>query len=94
MAVIVSSTINKNGTVISGDIKKIIVVRTNPGYGPSPGHPGTGQVIAILCDSAAQSASLMNLLNSPGPLAPVQNSQWLGAGLETISFGFRREFGF
>ncbi len=95
MAVIVSSAINKNGTVISGDIKKIIVVRTNPGYGPSPGHPGTGQVIAILCDSAGQSASLFNnLLNAPGPFASVTDGQWLGAGIETMGFGSRRGFGF
>jgi hypothetical protein len=94
MAVIVSSSINKNGTVTSGDVKKIIVVRTNPGYGPSPGHPGTGQVVAILCGSTAQAASLFNnLLNAPGTLASVKDSQWLG-GVETMGFGSRREFGF
>ena len=65
MAVIVSSSINKNGTVTSGDIKNIIVVRTNAGYGPSPGHPGTGQVVAILCSSTTQAVSLFNnLLNA------------------------------
>ena len=94
MAVIVSSSINKNGTVTSGDIKRIIVVRTNPGYGPSPGHPGTGQVIAILCGSTAQAANLFNnLLNAPNLLASVQDSQWL-SGIETTGFGSRREFGF
>ncbi len=35
----------------TGDVKKIIVVQTNPGYGPSPGHWGTGQVVAVLCSS-------------------------------------------
>ena len=96
MAVIVSSSINKNGTVTSGDIKKIIMVRTNAGYGPSPGHPGTGQVVAILCGSTAQAASLFNnLLNAPSTLASVLDSQWLGgARVETMGFGFRREFGF
>ena len=49
MAVIVSSTVQKNGSVLSGDVKKIIVVRTNPGYGPEPALAGTGRVIAILC---------------------------------------------
>ena len=49
MAVIVSSSIQKNGSVNSGDKKKIVVVRTNPDYGSSPGHAGTGQVVAILC---------------------------------------------
>ena len=51
MAVVVSSSINKSGSVISGDTRKIVIVRTNPGYGPSPGHPGTGQVVAVLCIS-------------------------------------------
>jgi len=95
MAVIVSSSINKNGTVTSGDIKKIIVVRTNAGYGPSPGHPGTGQIVAILCGSTAQAANLFNnLLNAPGPLASVNDSQWLGAAVETMGFGSTRKFGF
>src|SRR6185312_12234783 len=96
MAVIVSSSINKNGTVISGDIRKIVVVKTNPGYGPSPGHPGTGQVIAILCGSTAQAANLFNnLLNAPNTLASVSDSQWPGStGAETMGFGSRREFGF
>ena len=51
MAVIVSSSIQKNGSVITGNVKKIIIVQTNPGYGPAPGHRGTGQVVATLCAS-------------------------------------------
>jgi hypothetical protein len=49
MGVIVSSSVQKSGPVITGNVKRIIVVRTNPGYGPAPGHRGTGQVVAILC---------------------------------------------
>lgn len=49
MAVIVASHIVKQGSVISGDIVHIILVRTNPGYGPNPGHPGTGTIVAQLC---------------------------------------------
>ena len=49
MAVIASSTITKSGAAISGDIPKIVIVRTNPGYGPSPGHAGTGTVVAVAC---------------------------------------------
>ena len=49
MAVIVSSHITKNGPVISGDIVHIIMVRTSPGYGPNPGHPGTGTIVSQLC---------------------------------------------
>lgn len=66
MAVIVAGSVRQDGSVISGDVKKIVVVRTNPGYGPSPGHPGTGQVVAVLCASTSQSASLFyQLLNGP-----------------------------
>jgi Bacterial Ig-like domain (group 1) len=49
MAVIVASHITKKGPVISGDIVHIILVRTNPGYGPNPGHPGTGTIVGQLC---------------------------------------------
>jgi uncharacterized repeat protein (TIGR01451 family) len=49
MTVIASSTIAKSGATITGDIPKIVVVRTNPGYGPSPGHTGTGTVVAVVC---------------------------------------------
>jgi hypothetical protein len=49
MAVIVSSHIVKKGPVISGDVLHIVLVRTNPGYGPNPGHQGTGTIIGQLC---------------------------------------------
>ncbi|HYN25354.1 MAG TPA: hypothetical protein VES69_09965, partial [Pyrinomonadaceae bacterium] len=49
MAVIVSSSVQQNGSVITGNVRQIIVVQTNPGYGPSPGQRGTGQVVAVLC---------------------------------------------
>jgi hypothetical protein len=49
MAVIVSSSVQKSGSVITGNVRGIIIVKTNPGYGPSPGHWGTGEVVAILC---------------------------------------------
>ena len=49
MAVIVSSWVTKRGPVISGNIVHIVLVRTNAGYGPNPGHPGTGTIVATLC---------------------------------------------
>ncbi len=49
MAVIASSAITKSGAAITGNIPKIVIVRTNPGYGPSPGHTGTGTVVAVAC---------------------------------------------
>jgi hypothetical protein len=44
-----SSSILKNGSVIWGNIISIVVVVTDPGYAPNPGHPGTGTIIATYC---------------------------------------------
>jgi len=49
MGVIVASHVTQSGSTISGDIVHIVVVRTNPGYQPDPGHPGTGTIIAQVC---------------------------------------------
>lgn len=49
MAVIVSSSITKSGSTISGDVKAIVIVQTNPGYAGDPGHMGTGTVVAVIC---------------------------------------------
>lgn len=49
MGVIVASNITQSGSTISGDIVHIVVVQTNPGYQPDPGHPGTGTIIAQVC---------------------------------------------
>jgi len=46
MAVIDSSSISKSGSTISGNIPGIVIVKTNPGYGPSPDQTGTGTVVA------------------------------------------------
>lgn len=49
IAVIVSSHITKSGNTISGDIKEIVIVKTNAGYAPDPGHAGTGTVVGVIC---------------------------------------------
>jgi hypothetical protein len=49
MTVIVSSLITKNGPIESGDIPKMVTIHTDPGYGPAPGHEGTGTVTAVIC---------------------------------------------
>ena len=51
MAVIVSSSITKSGSTISGDVKAIVVVQTDPGYSGNPGHAGTGRVVAVVCST-------------------------------------------
>ena len=81
LAVIVSSSIQQNGSGITGDIKKIVIVKTNPGYGPSPGHPGTGQVVAILCSSSPGSQFLARFDQFAVP-AGIRMAQRWGRGLE------------
>jgi hypothetical protein len=49
MGVVVSTTVGKSGSTVSGDVAEIVVVQTNPGYAPNPGHSGTGTVIAVFC---------------------------------------------
>lgn len=50
MGVIVSSRVLQTGsTVFSGNVVGIVVVKTNPGYGPMPSQVGTGTVVATFC---------------------------------------------
>jgi hypothetical protein len=49
MAVIVASTVSKQGSRIGGDSAQVVVIKTDPGYGPDPGLAGTGTVVAVLC---------------------------------------------
>lgn len=49
MGVIVSSAISKSGSNITGNIRKIVIVRTNAGYDSNAGHAGTGTVVAVFC---------------------------------------------
>jgi hypothetical protein len=49
MGVLVSSAIQTKGKTYSSATPKIVVVKTNPGYSPNPGHPGTGTYVATYC---------------------------------------------
>lgn len=49
MGVLVASSVTKSGSTISGNFSQIVVVATDPGYAPSPGHPGTGRIVASFC---------------------------------------------
>ncbi len=49
MGVVVTDSVNKSGATISGDSIHIVVVQTNAGYAPNPGHAGTGKVVAVVC---------------------------------------------
>jgi hypothetical protein len=49
MAVIVADHITQKGSTVSGDIVHIVLVSTDPGYGPAPGHAGTGTIVGTIC---------------------------------------------
>jgi hypothetical protein len=49
MATAVASSVTKSGTTISGSIVKLVIVQTDPGYGPASGHDGTGKIVATIC---------------------------------------------
>jgi len=47
MSIIVSSNISQSGSTISGNVRAIAIVQVDPGYGPNPGHAGTGKILAV-----------------------------------------------
>jgi hypothetical protein len=49
MGVLVSNSVTKSGSAISGKTKKIVVIKTDAGYSPNPGHNGTGTYVASYC---------------------------------------------
>ena len=49
IAVVVTSTVVKIGPNLGGDIKEIVIVSQDGGYGPNPGHAGNGKVTSIVC---------------------------------------------
>lgn len=49
MGVVVTDSVTKSGSTISGNSIHIVVIQTNPGYAPNPGHAGTGKVVAVIC---------------------------------------------
>jgi hypothetical protein len=49
MGVLVASSVPKAGNGVGGKWGQIVVVKTDPGYAPSPGHPGTGTIVATFC---------------------------------------------
>jgi M6 family metalloprotease-like protein len=49
MGVAVTSSVTSDGSQIAGNTVRIVVVRTDAGYAPNGGHPGTGTVVATYC---------------------------------------------
>lgn len=49
MGVIAAGSATQSGSQISGTTPHIVVVKTETGYAPNPGHAGTGTVVAQAC---------------------------------------------
>ena len=49
MAVIVAGSVVKSGSAISGNTASMVIVKTDSGYAPDPGHAGTGTVVGVIC---------------------------------------------
>lgn len=49
MGVVVTSSVTKAGSTISGNVVQIVVVKVDPGYAPNPGNAGTGTIVATFC---------------------------------------------
>ena len=45
--VVAASHVDKKGRTISGDVAAVVLISTEPGYGPNPGHAGTGTVVGV-----------------------------------------------
>ena len=48
MAVIAAGTVSQSGSTLAGNVSRIVIVKSDPGYENNGGHPGTGTVVAIL----------------------------------------------
>jgi len=49
MGVVVTNQIATSGSTLAGSTTRIVVIKTDPGYAPDPGHPGMGTVVAQFC---------------------------------------------
>jgi hypothetical protein len=46
--VLVASHISQSGSTISGNVTRLAVLKTDPGYARNPGHPGTGTLLGFI----------------------------------------------
>jgi hypothetical protein len=49
VAVVVTDRVTRVGSMLSGQVAHVVVVKTEPGYAPDAGHLGTGVVVATVC---------------------------------------------
>lgn len=78
MAVVVTSSSHQAGPEISGDIVGIVVVKTDRGYAPNPGHRGMGTVVAVVCGATSPAT-----VTSTAPPAHVTPPTASGGGLSS-----------
>lgn len=48
LAVVVTSSTTKSGSLIAGNVVGLAIVRTDAGYGANPGHAGSGTIVAVI----------------------------------------------
>jgi len=48
LAVVVTSSTTKSGSLISGNMVRLAIVRVDAGYAGNPGHAGTGTIVAVI----------------------------------------------
>ena len=53
--VLVASSVTKSSSVISGNITKMVLIKTNSGDGPIPGQAGTGISVSVVCSQTRKS---------------------------------------
>jgi len=46
--VLVTGSVTKSGSTISGTVAGFVQVQTDDGYASDPGHPGTGTVVGAV----------------------------------------------
>ena len=56
ITVIAASSITQSGSEITGNIPEMVLIRTDPGYEPNPGHAGTGTVLSVGCHTQPSQA--------------------------------------
>ena len=62
ITVIAASSITQSGSTINGDILRMVIVQTDPGYDGGLDNPGTGTVLQVVCISTASADGASNSL--------------------------------
>jgi len=57
ITVLVTNSVTKSGSIITGNVTKMVVVKADPDYGPDPGKLGTGTVVSVVCPESSASIS-------------------------------------